>query len=94
MQQYVDTLEYEFDNCGYEQLNESNDHFLINCIQALESVNKQLSGLLRRKDELTENIIDSLGAKRKGQKTYEFHTWKVEVRTSTPRTTVNIKERL
>ena len=94
MQQYIDTMEYEFDDSVWIREQDDHDHMLSSSIQELESINKTLSKLLKRKEDLTDNIVCALGAAKKGQKTYDFHTWKIEVRTPTPKTTVNIKERI
>lgn len=50
-------------------------------IKELDSVNKQLSILTVRKEELTKEIIVSLSHEHEGQKTYEYDTWKIEVKT-------------
>lgn len=81
MQQYVDALEYEFNDGAWMQDQNDNEHFLMSSIQALESVNKKLSKLLLQKEDLTENIISALAHKKEGQSTYDFHTWKIEVKT-------------
>jgi hypothetical protein len=67
MQQYDDTQDYR--------------HHVNDSLKELELVNKKLSKLLLRKEELTEEVISLFDHKHEGQKTYEFDTWKVEIRT-------------
>ncbi len=81
MQQCNYKLEQEFNDGAWMQEQDDNEHFLVTSIQTLESVNKKIAKLLRQKEELTENIISTLGHEKEGQKTYDFHTWKIEVRT-------------
>jgi len=50
-------------------------------IKELERVNKNLSKLVLRKEELTDAIIGSIGHEHEGQKTYEYNIWKIEVKT-------------
>lgn len=50
-------------------------------IKELEKVNKQLSKLTLRKEELTDMIISGMSHNHEGQRTYEYDTWKVEIRT-------------
>lgn len=50
-------------------------------IQQLELVNKKLSRLSFQKEKLTEQLISSIGHNHEGQKTYEYETWKIEVKT-------------
>jgi hypothetical protein len=50
-------------------------------VKELEKVIKQLAALSLRKEELTEIIIGSLDHQHEGQKTYEYGTWKIEVKT-------------
>jgi hypothetical protein len=52
-----------------------------NSVKELEYVNKQLSLLIARKEELTETIIGALDHEHDGQKTYEYAEWKLEVKT-------------
>jgi hypothetical protein len=50
-------------------------------IKELEKVNKQLSKLNLRKEELTDMIISGMSHNHEGQRTYEYDTWKVEIKT-------------
>lgn len=81
MQQYSNDMEQDFNDGAWMQQQDDHDHFLTCNIQELESVNKKISKLLVKKEELTENIISAFGHDKEGQKSYEFHTWKIEVRT-------------
>jgi hypothetical protein len=81
MQHYTDSMEQDFNDGAWMQQQDDHDHFLTCNIQELESVNKKISKLLVKKEELTENIISAFGHQKEGQSTYDFHTWKIEVRT-------------
>lgn len=50
-------------------------------IQELEKVNKQLAKLTLRKEQLTDMIISGMSHNHEGQRTYEYDTWKVEIKT-------------
>jgi hypothetical protein len=50
-------------------------------IKELEKVNKQLAKLTLRKEELTNMIISGMSHNHEGQRTYEYETWKVEIKT-------------
>lgn len=50
-------------------------------IQELQWVNKKLSRLTLRKEEIIEQLIGALGHEHEGQKSYEYQTWKIEVKT-------------
>src|ERR1700722_17548847 len=50
-------------------------------IRELEKVNKQLAKLTLRKEELTDMIISGMSHNHEGQRTYEYETWKVEIKT-------------
>ncbi len=50
-------------------------------IKELEKVNKQLAKLTFRKEELTDMIISGMSHNHEGQRTYEYETWKVEIKT-------------
>ena len=50
-------------------------------IKELEKVNKQLAKLTFRKEELTNMIISGMSHDHEGQRTYEYDTWKVEIKT-------------
>lgn len=52
-------------------------------IKELEKVNKQLAKLTLRKEELTDMIISGMSHNHEGQRTYEYDTWKVEIKTPT-----------
>jgi hypothetical protein len=81
MQQYSDAMEQNFNDGAWMQQQDDHDHFLMCSIQALENVNKKITKLLLQKEELTENIISAFGHDKEGQKSYDFHMWKVEIRT-------------
>lgn len=57
------------------------EQFLEESIKELDSVNKKLSKLILRKEELTEELIGVLGHEKEGQCTYEHNIWKIEVKT-------------
>jgi hypothetical protein len=57
------------------------ERFFVDSVKELEKVNKQLAKLLLRKEELTDQIIGALDHEHEGQKTYEYGTWKLEVKT-------------
>jgi len=57
------------------------EEFLSASIEALEKVNKQLAKLSLQKEELTEAIIAAFGHGHEGQRTYDYQTWKVEIKT-------------
>jgi hypothetical protein len=63
--------------------NEKNiqERFFVESVTELQKVNKKLAQLNMRKEELTEQIIGSLEHDHEGQKTYEYGTWKIEVKT-------------
>ena len=50
-------------------------------INELNKVNKQIAKLLKKKEDLTDEIINCLDHNHEGQKTYEYGEWKVEVKT-------------
>jgi hypothetical protein len=50
-------------------------------ISELEKVNKQLSKLTLRKEELTRMIVSGMSHNHEGQRSYEYETWKVEIKT-------------
>lgn len=54
---------------------------LKNSIKELEKVNKQLAKLTLRKEELTDMIISGMSHNHEGQRTYEYDTWKIEIKT-------------
>jgi hypothetical protein len=57
------------------------EHGLADNIKELEKVNKQLARLSLRKEELTDSIILAMGHSHEGQRSYEYETWKVEIKT-------------
>jgi hypothetical protein len=57
------------------------EQFFVESVKELEKVNKQIAKLIVRKEELTEQIIGALEHEHEGQKTYEYGTWKIEVKT-------------
>lgn len=50
-------------------------------IKELQDINLSIEKLLQRKEELTCEIIGSLGHEHEGQKTYEYGSLKIEVKT-------------
>lgn len=54
---------------------------LADTIKELEKVNKQLARLSLRKEELTDSIVTAMGHQHEGQRSYEYQTWKVEIKT-------------
>jgi len=50
-------------------------------VEEMQSINKQLSKLLVRKEELTDIIIGAIGHDHEGQKSYDHGEWKIEVKT-------------
>ena len=57
------------------------EHCFVESVKELEKVNKQIARLIVRKEELTETIIGALEHDHEGQKSYEYGTWKIEVKT-------------
>lgn len=57
------------------------ERFFVDSINELQKVNKQLSKLTLRKEELTQAIIETLDHEYEGRKTYQYGTWKIEVKT-------------
>lgn len=51
-------------------------------IQQLTKVNKKLAALKLEQERLTGEIINELGHKYEGQKTYDVDKWRVEVKTN------------
>jgi hypothetical protein len=49
-------------------------------IKELEKVNKQLAKLTLRKEQLTDIIVSGMSHNHEGQRTYEYDTWKVEIK--------------
>ncbi len=54
---------------------------LSDSIKELEKVNKQLARLSLRKEELTDSIITAMNHNHEGQRSYNYQTWKVEIKT-------------
>ncbi len=67
--------------CMYYDDNSERERCLKESVSELEKLNKKLSQLMVRKEELTSMIIDALGHEHEGQKTYEYGEWKIEVKT-------------
>lgn len=67
MQAYNDTIERKY--C----LDES--------VKELKCVTNQLAKLTLKREELNDRIIAALGHNHEGQKSYEYQTWKIEVKT-------------
>jgi hypothetical protein len=65
------------------EFNDTNERELMlnESIKELECINKKLAKLMLRKEELTDSIIACFGHEHDGQKTYEYETWKVEIKT-------------
>lgn len=57
------------------------EHCFVVALNELQDINKQLEALLIRKDELTRDIIGALEHDHEGQKSYEYGSWKIEVKT-------------
>lgn len=57
--------------------------YLDNSVKELDKINNKLATLLTRKDELIDIIIGALGHEHKGQKSYEYGLYKIEVKTPT-----------
>lgn len=64
----------------YDNINEQ-ERFLEQHINDLNYVNKQLSELNVLKEDLVDRIIGALEHDHEGQKSYNFNTWKIEVKT-------------
>lgn len=64
----------------YNQKNEQERYFS-DSVTELQAVNRKLSKLILKKEQLTSQIISSLEHNHEGQKTYEYGTWKIEVKT-------------
>lgn len=61
--------------------NNDQEHFFVNSVVELKKVNHKIAELTARKDELTQQIIETLDHDHEGQKTYEYGDWKIEVKT-------------
>ena len=59
----------------------SQENCLNDSILELQKVNKQLSKLALKKEELTANIIAAFSHEHEGQKSYEYNLWKIEIKT-------------
>jgi len=57
------------------------EYCLSDSIREMERINRQMSRLVLRKEELTNLIIGSIGHDHDGQKSYEYDVWKIEVKT-------------
>lgn len=57
------------------------EHCFVESVSELQKVNKQIAKLILRKEELTTHIIGALEHDHEGQKSYEYGTWKIEVKT-------------
>lgn len=68
-------MDFEQDDTGVRE------QFMDRCIKQLNRVNKTIARLLVEKEKLTEDIIGAFGHEKAGQKTYEYSTWRVEVKT-------------
>ncbi len=77
-EQYVpfDSQDYIDNDSSKEQ-----EHNFSESIKELQKVNKQIAKLTLRKEELTQEIIDSLDHEHEGQKSYTYGVWKIEVKT-------------
>lgn len=65
---------------NYDDTNER-EYCLADSLKELDKVNKKISQLTLRKEELTASIIGALGHEHEGQKQYDYNGWKVEVKT-------------
>lgn len=63
-----------------EDINEQ-EEFFVSSVKELQKVNRQLAKLNLRKEELTQSIISTLDHVHEGQKTYDYGSWKIEVKT-------------
>ena len=61
--------------------NNDQERFFVDSVTKLKEVNRQISELTLRKEELTQQIIETLDHDHEGQKTYEYGEWKIEVKT-------------
>jgi hypothetical protein len=57
------------------------ENCFVESIKELQSINKKIATLIVRKEELTEIIIGALEHDHEGQKSYEYGSWKIEVKT-------------
>lgn len=64
----------------YDHTNEQ-EHCFVDSVNELQKINKQIAKLNLRKEELTSQIIGALEHDHEGQKSYEYGTWKIEVKT-------------
>jgi len=66
-----------------QELDNSNEQerFFVDSVKELEKVNRQLTKLTLRKEELTQQIIGTLDHEHEGQKTYQYGSWRLEVKT-------------
>ena len=60
---------------------EERRYFLEDCIRQMDELNKKMSTLVVKKEELTDMIIGALGHEHEGQRSYEYNLWKIEVKT-------------
>lgn len=61
--------------------NNEQERFFVESVTELEQVNKQLAALTLRREELTQQIINTLDHEHEGQKTYQYGSWRLEVKT-------------
>lgn len=74
--------DYAVNDCEWRLVDlQQSEENLNNDIKDLERVNKSLAKLLLKKESLTKSIIDILGHKHEGQKTYEYSVYSLEVKT-------------
>ena len=57
------------------------ENCFVESIKELQSINKKIARLIVRKEELTGIIIGTLEHDHEGQKSYEYGSWKIEVKT-------------
>lgn len=66
-----------------QQLRDSieRDYILDKSIKELGCINKKIAKLLAQKDDITQLIISAFEHEKEGQRTYEYGTYRVEVKT-------------
>lgn len=72
---------FGYENESIVDATNSQEKLFVDQIKELEKINKQLAKLILRKEELTSEIISNLDHDHEGQKTYQYGTWKIEVKT-------------
>lgn len=57
------------------------ERLLADSLKDLDCVNKEIAQLMVWKEQLTQNVISALGHEHEGQKSYEYDTYQLEVKT-------------